>query len=99
MHIDFPKKDKNFLMALKVDCFQLINRHKEKDIKISNCKQLKTLTPEQMLQRLPIALTQVKSGNTAESLLNKIRQTIYCFYRTKKISKIVYNNIMISIKL
>ena len=29
---------------------------------------LKILTPKQMLQRLPIALTQVKAGNNSESL-------------------------------
>ena len=33
---------------------------------------LKTLTPKQMLQRLPIALSQVQAGNNSESLLNKI---------------------------
>ena len=33
---------------------------------------LKILTPKQMLQRLPIALTQVKAGNNSESLLNKV---------------------------
>ena len=31
---------------------------------------LKTLTPKQMLQRLPIALAQVKTANNSESLLN-----------------------------
>ena len=39
--------------------------------------RLKILTPKQMLQRLPIALTQVKAGNTFENLLNDIRQIIY----------------------
>ena len=29
-------------------------------------KGLKTLTPKQMLQRLPIALAQVKAGNSSE---------------------------------
>ena len=33
-----------------------------------------------MLQRLPIALAQVKSGNTSENLLNEIRQIIYSLY-------------------
>ena len=33
-------------------------------------KGLKVLTPKQMLQRLPIALAQVKAGNNLESLLN-----------------------------
>ena len=33
-------------------------------------KGIKILTPKQMLQRLPIALAQVKPGNTSENLLN-----------------------------
>ena len=37
-----------------------------------------------MLQRLPIALVQVKSGNTSENLLNQIRQVIYALYRAKE---------------
>ena len=45
--------------------------------KISDRKQLKILTPIQMVQRLPIALTQVKAGNTYESLLNEIRHTFF----------------------
>ena len=40
-------------------------------------KGLKILTAKQMLQRLPIALAQVKAGNNSESLLNEIRQIIY----------------------
>ena len=52
-----------------------------------------------MLQKLPIALTQVKAGNTSESLLNEIRQIIYSLYRAKEITKKVYNNIMNSIKV
>ena len=35
-------------------------------------KGLKILTPKQMLQRLPIAIAQVKAGNNSESLLNEI---------------------------
>ena len=52
-----------------------------------------------MLQRLPIALAQVKAGNTSENLLNKMRQIIYYLYRAKEITKKVYNNIMNSIRL
>ena len=33
----------------------------------------KILTPNQMLKRLPIALSQLKAGNNSESLLNEIR--------------------------
>ena len=52
-----------------------------------------------MLPRLPIALAQVKAGNTSENLLNEIRQIIYSLDREREISKKVYNNIMNSIKL
>ena len=41
---------------------------------------LKVLTLKQMLQRLSIALAQVKAGNTSENLLNEIRQIIYSLY-------------------
>ena len=54
---------------------------------------LKILTPKQMLQRLPIALAQVKAGNNSESLLNEIRQIVYSLYQSKQITKKAYNNI------
>ena len=57
-------------------------------------KGLKILTPKQMLQRLPIALAQVKAGNNSESLLNEIRQIVYSLYQSKQITKKVYNNII-----
>ena len=47
-------------------------------------KQLKILTTKQMLQRLPIALAQVKAGTTFENLLNEIRQIIYSKYIEQK---------------
>ena len=45
---------------------------------------LKILTPKQMLQRLPIALVQLKSGNNSENLLNAIRKIVYSLYQSKK---------------
>ena len=51
-----------------------------------------------MLQRLPIALAQVKSGNNSENLLNEISQTVYSLYQSK-ITKKLYNNIIKSIQL
>ena len=52
-----------------------------------------------MLPRLPIALEQVKAGNTSENLLNEIRQIIYSLYQAKCITTKVYSNIMNSIKV
>ena len=63
--------------------------------KVSDCKQdkvsdhsnLKILSPKQMFQRLPIALVQVKAGNTCEKLLSEIRKVIYSLYQAKEITK------------
>ena len=52
-----------------------------------------------MVQRLTIALAQIKVGNTSENLLNEIRQIIYSSYQEKEVTKNVYNNFMNSIKL
>ena len=59
---------------------------------------LKILTPKQLLQRLPIALAQVISGNNLKNLLNKVRQIVYALYQSKKITKQVCNNIIKSIQ-
>ena len=40
-----------------------------------------------MLQRLSIALAQVKAGNNSEGLLNKIRQIVYSLYQSREIKK------------
>ena len=60
---------------------------------------LKILTPNQMFKTLPIAVAQIKPGNNSKSLLNKIRQIVYSVYRSKEITKKVYNNINKSIKV
>ena len=60
---------------------------------------LKILSSKQMRQRLPIAFTQIKTGNTSANLKNEIYQIIHSLYQAKEIAKEVYNNIMNSIKL
>ena len=57
-------------------------------------KGLKILTPQQMLSRLPISLAQLKAGNNSEKLKNEIRHLLYSLYRSKKLSKTVYNSLM-----
>ena len=59
--------------------------------------RLKIFTPKQMLQRLPIALAQVKAGNNLENLLNEIRQIINLLHQSKEITKKVYNSLMKSL--
>ena len=64
-----------------------------------NHSKLKILSPKQMLQRLPIALAQVKAGNNSKSLLNEIRQIVYSWYQWKQITKKVSNSIIKSIQI
>ena len=58
---------------------------------------LKVLTPKQILQRLPIALAQVKAVNNSESLLKEITQIVYSLYQSKQVTRSVYNKIIKSI--
>ena len=55
-------------------------------------KGLEILTPSQMLSRLPITLAQLKAGNNSEKRKNEIRQLLYSLYRSKNMTKQVYNN-------
>ena len=56
-------------------------------LKPSQEKGLKILTPKRILKRLPIALAQVKAGNTSENVLNEILQIIYFLYQAKEFTK------------
>ena len=83
-----------YLIAIqKLDLKPFTNQKKNE----TKGKGLKILTPKQMLQRLPIALAQVKAGNNSENLLNEVRQIIYSLYQSKEITKKVYNNLMKSL--
>ena len=55
---------------------------------------LKILTPNQMLSRLPISLAQLKAANNSEKLKNEIRQLLYSWYRSKKLTKQIYKNLI-----
>ena len=51
-----------------------------------------------MLQKLPIALVQIKAGNNSESL-NEIRKIVYSLCWRKRVTKKVYNNIIKSMQI
>ena len=55
------------------------------------------LTPTQMLRRIPIALAQLKAVNNSEKLKNEIRHLLYSLYRSKNMTKQVYNSFVKSI--
>ena len=68
----------------------------KKIFEINNIKQqgegIKILTPNQMLNRVPISLAQLNTWNNSEKLKNEIRQLLYSLYRWKNMTKQVYNN-------
>ena len=59
---------------------------------------LKILTNKQMINRLPILLAQIQAGNNSKSLKNELRQILYSLYRSKVLTKTVYNNLIKSIR-
>ena len=57
-------------------------------------KGLKILTNKQMLNRLPILLAQIQAENNSKSLKNELRQITCSLYRSKVLTKTVYNNLI-----
>ena len=79
------KSDKIVKIATKIINFNKQNQEG---------RRLKILTPNQMLSRLPISLAQLEAGNNSEKLKNEIRQLLYSLYRSNKMTKQVYNNLI-----
>ena len=69
----------------------------EGDEEVREGKGLKFLTPNKLLTRLPILLTQIKAGNNSYKLEHEIRQILYLLHRHDKITKKVYNNLIKSL--
>ena len=55
---------------------------------------LKIMTPSQLITRLPILLAQKQAGNNSQKLKNEIKQIIYFLYRSKNLSKTLYNHLI-----
>ena len=83
---------KKVLNAFESKIFSI--KSKDSGLLNTDHSKRKILTPKQMVQRLPIALSQVKAGNNSENLLNEIRQIVYSLYQSREITKKVYNNII-----
>ena len=56
--------------------------------------ELKILTRNQMLSRLPISLAQLNAGNNSEKLKNEIGQLLYSLYRSNKLTKNIYKSLI-----
>ena len=59
---------------------------------------LKILTDKQMLNPLPILSAQIPAGNNSNKLKNEARQILYSLYRSKVLTKTVYNNLIKAIR-
>ena len=57
-------------------------------------KGLKILTNKQMLDCLPILIAQIQAGNNSKKLKNELRQILYLLYRSKTLTKTIYNNLI-----
>ena len=55
---------------------------------------LKILKPNQIFSRLPISLAQLKAVNNYKKLKNEIKQLLYSFYRSKKLTKQLYKSLI-----
>ena len=55
---------------------------------------IKILTPNQMLNRLPIALAQLQAENNSNKLKNEIRQLLYSLYRSKNMTEQIYKSLI-----
>ena len=53
---------------------------------------------KQMLNRLPILLAQIQAGNNSNKFKNEARQILYSLYRSKLLTKTMYNNLIKSIR-
>ena len=88
-------KKRRYARYLK-DIAGLYNIKLDSDTSISG-EGLKILTNKQMLNRLPILFVQKEAGNNSIKLKNEARQILYSLYRSKVLTKAVYNNLIKSI--
>ena len=72
----------------------IVKRILELNSKKQSGKDLKMLTPDQLLSRLPITLAQLKAGNNFEKLKNEIGQLLFSLYRPKKLTKQLYKSLI-----
>ena len=80
-----------------VDLYNIYNLKSASDTSKKG-EGLKILTNKQMLNRLPILLAQIQEGNSSKPLKNELRQILYSLYRSKVLTKTVYNNLIKSIR-
>ena len=89
------KKLRRYARDLK-DIVDLYNLKSDSDTSKKG-EGLKILTNKQMLNCLPILLAQIEAGNNSIKLKNEARQILCSLYRSKVLTKTVYNNLIKSV--
>ena len=90
-----PKADKTDDEQLDTtDMSDLESEKSAEQRRDQSAKGLKILTPQQMLSRLSLSLAQLKAGDSSKKLKNEIRQVLHSLYKSKKLSKTIYNNLI-----
>ena len=96
---DYSEETANFLKDIEEEKKSQKRFSDDYDINgWSNGSVLKILTNKQMLNRLPILLAQVQTGNNSNKLENEARQILCLLYRSKVLTKTVYNNLIKAIR-
>ena len=90
--IENVPKDDVLKIEEKKEIIDAVQRILKLDNKFQSRKGLKIL--DQMLIILPVSLAQLKAGNNYEKLKDEIRQILYSLYRSKKLTKTIYNNLI-----
>ena len=98
---DAREKFKNLKNNVKSDKLKHIVKELERSIfgyeELSG-SGLKILTNKQMLNCLSILLAQIQATNNSNKLKNEARQILYSLYRSKELTKTVYNNLIKAIR-
>ena len=78
----------------QVKVLSIVNEIVKFNEQIQQGQELKIRTPDQMLSRLPIFLTQLKAENNSEKRKNEIRQLLYSLYRSNRLTKNIYKSLI-----
>ena len=89
---DQKKKMRRYVKSLK-DIVDFYNLKSNSDTSKKG-EGLKILTNKQILNCLPILLAQIHTGNNSIKLKNETRQILYSLYRSKALTKTVYNKLI-----
>ena len=94
---EIPKSKKSDKQPDTTDMLELESKKSAAERRNKLGEGLKILTPDQMLSRLLITLAQLKAGNNSQKLKNEIKQLLYSLYRSKILTKAIYNHLISTI--